>query len=116
MTENITAARAGKIPVSMVREVHDSRLVRGRGIVDAESVGVVQRERNGGVELSRITFVAVGAGVAEFHADRIRRGHWLGLPEHAIKALAAAVQVVGAIVRRECISLAVESELAASDA
>ena len=57
-------AAAGKIEITVLRQVDVRRLVGPRQVVDDELVAVVERVGDLDDQLARITLFAVGAGVA----------------------------------------------------
>ena len=116
VAEDVSGAVAREVPVGVVREVHDRRLVGGRAHVDLELVGVRQRVDDRRVDIARVALLAIGRAVGEGDA-RAGVGHLrLALPHHLVETLRAAVEVVRAVVGRERVLLAVDREAALGDA
>jgi hypothetical protein len=107
---------AGEVEVAVVRQVHDGRLVGRRLVIDAEGVVVGQGVRDGGVEVAGVAFLAVLTEVVEADGRAVLALRLLGAPDDLVETLHAAVEVVGAVVRREGVLFAVEGELALGDA
>jgi len=107
---------AGEIPIRMVHEVHDRRRVgRGRHL-DPQFAGGRERIDAAGREPAGVALVAGRRD--DFQFDRrapfgrpLRR-----LPELLVEPGRAAVEVVGAVVRRQRVVVAREREPAAGDA
>ncbi len=109
-------ALAGQVEVRVVGQV-DRRGLVGDGVEsDTQFVIVAQFVYRGGFQVARVALVAVRAQVAEDQAGRLRRGEGFGLPQAAMKAIGAAMQVVDAVVQVQLMGFAVQREAAVGDA
>ena len=109
-----------EVPVGMVDDVeHGGCLRRGLRLPDEF---VLLREGVGDLdaEFAGITFLAIGAGVGEFHPTARLTGETLALPEFLAETFLAAMKGAGnttrIVVRDEGVFLAIESKLAVGDA
>jgi hypothetical protein len=112
LCEDVAGAVARQVEVRVLGQVHRRRLVRGGLVLEAERVVVGERIGHLGVELARVAFLAVRARVREHDADAAPVLERLGLPDHLVEALHAAVERVRAVVGGELVLLAVELEAA----
>lgn len=106
-------AAARKVEVAVVGQVDGGRPVGRGAIMDSDFVPLVERIGDGHLEVARVSLFAVDARVEELHG-RLIGIH--GLPVHGPKPLVEAdlapVQVIGAVVDRQLVALAVNRELA----
>ena len=106
----------GEVPVGMMGHVHDRRGIAGRRHLDPQFA--VRRERVGGFgrDLARIALVASGRDRLEVDRRPLLGDPWCRLPELFVEAGHAAVEMVGLVVCRQRVGLAVEFKPAGRDA
>ena len=100
VVQNRVLRVAGQIPVRVMAEVDDRRLVRCGFKLDAKLVFVGQPVGDRGLQIAGIPFFAIRAEIAELDPHGSRLLDRIGIPEHFVKALDAAVESVLAIVLR----------------
>src|ERR1700734_3938726 len=109
MVEDV--ALSGEIEVRVIGEIQDGVLIGGGGILDAQ-IAFNQRVANCSSQAAGVSGFAVFAEITQLHTVRNR----LGLPDHVVEAVRAAVQRVLAVVQWQRIFSAVEGEAAVRDA
>lgn len=120
MAEDGPTTLAAEIEVAVVGEVQRCAAV-GRGVV-VDLQPAVGRQRISDLDLqgARVTFVAIGTGVAQPQGGPAREGQGLRLPEDFVEPDPAPVQVTGdaagLVVSGEGVVPAIEGEAAAGDA
>ena len=90
---------------SVVADVLDDELVAGR-----------QRVRHTRGERPRVTFVAVGTGVGKHDRRSARVTCDLGVPDDLVESFHPAVQMIGTVVQRELVGVAIDRDVPAGDA
>ena len=105
----------GEIPVGVMSHVHDRGSIAGRRHLDPEFA--VGRERVGSFrrELPRIALVACGGHHLEVNRRPLLRCPRRRFPELLVEADQTAVEMVGLVVRRQRVGLAIEFEPSGSD-
>ena len=73
VSEHVAAAGPPKVPVTMIGQIEDGRLVSCRRIFDAHFIIVGQKICHADVEIAGITLVAVGGSKREFDPFGVRR-------------------------------------------
>ncbi len=91
MVENVSGAI--KVEIGVLREIQDRRLVGGGGVFEAQGVVGAQTVNRLDREIARIALLHVAAGVGQFQVGRVTTEVGVGLPQHFVEALGAAVQV-----------------------
>src|SRR5690348_14567026 len=92
----------------MIGEVHRRSFVGSCGVIDAQFIRIRKGHDHCHIELAGIAFLAVAAGVSELQGGA---GLRFGLPNNFVESLEAAVEMIRAVVYRQLISLAIQSEL-----
>lgn len=113
MVQDVPAT--GQVEVGMLRQVDDGGFVGGRLVVDHQRVRVGQCVGDRRPQRARIALLAVGTHVRKAHAGLVPVRERLGFPEHLVEPFQSTVQVVGPIVGRQLVGLAVEHEASAAD-
>ena len=104
---------ASEVEIRMVGEVAERQLVGSSFVVETNLIVVGELVAHLYLEGAGEAFFAISAGIAEHEGLIV---DLLGIPNHFMEALGAAMQAVGAIVESELIFFATEGELGTSDA
>src|SRR5690606_20905862 len=107
---------AGEVEVGVLREIDDGGPVRGRGVVEAESVVVGEGIHRADGKRPGVSLLEVRTHIAEFKGRTLRGLPGLGGPDTLVKPPDPAVEMVRAVVRREGPRFAVEHEPSLGDA
>src|SRR5512140_136580 len=99
----------------MLREVHNSRLIRHGAIFDFELVAVGDRVPYLRSQGSRIPFFAVLADILQDKRSSRLALFFIGFPDLLVKSVLAAVEMVGAVVAEEDIILSIQREFSLGD-
>ncbi len=108
--ENRIAAGTSQIEVGVVRQIDGRCLVGGCAVADFDSVSVFRKKvTDFALQCAGISFFSVRAGVAETNSLTLVRGKPFRVPNHFIQAtFNSAVEVIGLVVDRQRVLLAVE--------
>ena len=108
--------RARQIPVSVIGQIEHGRLLVCRCfVVDCQFIVVVQGVGNHRLEGSGIPFLAIRAGIGEFHTRCFIILERFSLPEFFHEVIDPTVQMMGAVVGCDLVFLTVDRELSMSD-
>src|SRR5450631_4171392 len=99
----------------MVGEVDDGRRRRIRPVLNLQLVGVRQGVSDPDGEPSGITLLAVRADIFQANAVRCAANGAIRHPDSLIEPLYSTMKRIGAVVRRQAISIAVDCEFGARD-
>ena len=103
---------AVQVEIAVVGQIDDGLLLGDATVVDPDGVFIGEGVGHGNVHSTGVALVAVGAVEAE--GDGIFGG-LLDLPDPEAPEIQTAVQVVGAVVHRQLVELALQGELALAD-
>ena len=106
---------AFEVPVGVVRQVDDRRLVRRRPVVHPDLVPVREQVDDLGLERARVALVAVRARERQLETDAVAVLDHRGGPDVLVEADGSAVERVRRVVDRQLVGDAVERELAECD-
>lgn len=113
--QDVACAVARQVEIAVLREIGRRGLVGGGEVFEDHFVLVGERVRHPRPERARIAFLAVWARVRQDQSDAVRVLEGLRVPDHLVEAAEAAMEVIGTVVLRECVGLAIQREPPARD-
>lgn len=114
MSENVPAR--SQVEVGVMRQVLDRVLVCGDVVIDPQFVAVVEGVSHDCGKGAGVAFFAVAADVSERQSGSAGLRNVFCIPNDLVESLVAAVKVIGAVVLRERVSVAVERKPSVRDA
>lgn len=109
-------AVAAQIPVGVVGKVDRGRFGGFGTVADSQLVAVVQGVGYLYIELAGVPLLAVGTGAREGHAYLVAVAKDPGCPDYLVKPVAAAMQMVAAVVTLQGKGARADGELRLADA
>src|SRR6185369_11559362 len=114
--KNVAATFAREVEIGVFRQVGNRVFVGRSSVVDLDFIVIGKSVDDSDVEIARITFLAVFAEISQDDGWSKLRLHFFGGPDDFVETFETAVQRVLAVIDRELVLNAVESEAAFSDA
>src|SRR5262249_31956124 len=114
MVERRAGIMAGEIPIAVMNEVAERRLVGRRGDLDGEAVFVIEAEADARIEIAGESLLAIGGRIVEADGAAIRCRP--AGPEALVESPEAAMLVIAAVIAAQLMGDAVEGEEATGDA
>ena len=116
VAQDVTLAVSRQVEVAVLCEVDQRSAVGGGVVIENQLVSVRERVGDRGPHSARVALLAVGAGIPKHETDRVRTLERCRVPDHLVEALETAVEVIGTVVLRQRVGLAVQRESASGDA